>query len=101
MNLVNAISKARFSSAKAQRVQLDKSDRAVADLLCLEPGQEVEVSSGRWVYYVIAGTASVIGGGEETEVPTGQLAATAADEAHRMRNSGERRLVCLAVGWTS
>ena len=101
MDLVNAISKARFSAAKAQRVQLQKAGSLVTDLLCLEPGQQLQVAKGRWVYYVMTGAATLTGGAGRQSLPTGHLAATDAGEQHLIVNCGEQRLVCLAVGLSS
>ena len=101
MDLVNAISKARFSAAKAQRVQLQKAGSLVTELLCLEPGQQLEAPAGRWVYYVMTGAASVSDGAGRHDLPTGHLAAMGAGEPHSVVNSGQRRLLCLAVGVSS
>jgi len=98
MNVTNAIAKIRFASARAQRVQLHKGKGILVDLICVEPGQELQVASGEWAYYVITGTAKVAAGGTETPLPTGQLAAADANEKHALVNDGEQRLVCLAVG---
>jgi len=98
MEFINAIAKARFSSARAQRIHLRTDDHLTVDLLCLEPGQEAEVRSGEWTYYVVTGTAALTSKGEVTDLPTGQLAVTEADEPHTLAAAGERRLVCLAVG---
>jgi len=98
MNFVNAIAKVRFASAKAQRVQLHKSETLLAEMLCMEPGQDVKVESGQWAYYIVTGTAGLTAGGTTNKLPTGQLAVTAPDEPHTIANSGESRLLCLAVG---
>jgi mannose-6-phosphate isomerase-like protein (cupin superfamily) len=98
MDIVNAIAKARFASAKPQRVQLHKDGRAPIDLLCMEPGQSLKVSSGSWAYYVVTGTAEMVSGSTTSRLPTGQIAVAAKDEPHTITAAGEQRLVCLAIG---
>ena len=97
MDVVNAISKVRFASAKPQTVHLHKGTRLAADLLCMEPGQRLEVSPAERIYYVVTGAATLSVHGTETPVPTGQLAATAADEPHGIANAGSQRLVCVVI----
>lgn len=98
MDIVNAIAKVRFSSAKLHRAQLHRGDGVVIELLCLEPRQKLRAQTGQWAYYVITGTATVTAGEAESAVPTGQLAAGAPNEKHTLANAGEQRLVCLAIG---
>jgi len=98
MEVINAIAKVRFSSARPQRVQLRKADGLTVELVCMEPGQKLQVKEGQWSYYVVTGTAVVTCRGNQTEVPTGQVAVGEAGEAHSLDAAGERRLVCLAVG---
>lgn len=98
MDFVNAISKVRFGSAKPQRIQLGKAEGFQAEMLCMEPGQHLRVSSGQWVYYVVTGSASLTVADRTTELPTGQFAASAPDEVHTISTSGDRRLVCLVFG---
>jgi quercetin dioxygenase-like cupin family protein len=98
MNIVNAIAKARFGSARPQRVQLHKGDGLRAELLCMEPGQELKVGSGQWVYYVVTGTATLTAATGDRELPTGQFAASDPKEKHTVANASERRLICLSVG---
>jgi quercetin dioxygenase-like cupin family protein len=98
MEIVNAIAKVRFASARPQRVRLARNDACVVELLCLEPGQEARVSAGMWTYYVVTGTATVTAGEQAGELTPGQMAVTQAGEAHTIANAGEARLVCLAAG---
>lgn len=98
MNFVNAIAKARFSTAKPQSVQLHKGDGLVVELLCLESGQGFTVSRGEWSYYVLTGTAQVTAAQKTTEVSTGQIASAERDETHALGNTSEGRLVVLATG---
>ena len=96
MDLVNAIAKARFSTAKAQRVHLFAGEDLRVELLCLEPGQEARIEAGQWVYYVVTGSARLVGA-SEGELAAGHVGASGADEAHTVRCVGEQRLVCIAV----
>lgn len=98
MEIVNAIARVRFSSARAQRAMLHRGERASAELLCLEPGQELPVKKGRWTYYVIAGSATVVVDGAESPALTGHVIAAEPGEAHTLANRQEQRLICLAVG---
>jgi len=101
MELINAISKVRFGSAKPQRIQLNKGDGCQAEMLCMEPGQQIRVRSGRWLYYVITGSANLTVNGQTSQLPTGQLAASAPNEQHVVATAGDRRLVCLVIGQAS
>jgi quercetin dioxygenase-like cupin family protein len=98
MNIVNAIAKVRFASAKPQHVPLHKAQHLAADLLCLEPGQALHVDAGQWVYYVVTGTLTVTAGGKDSPLPVGQVAVTEPDEPHALTNAGEQRVVCLRAG---
>jgi len=98
MDVVNAIAKVRFGSAKPQRVQLRKDARCPIELLCLEPGQKLKVADGRWAYYVVTGAARVESGGAAEDVPAGHLAAASRGESHTLSSAGEQRLICLAIG---
>ena len=98
MELVNAIAKARFASARGQRVVLHKDDSVQIDLLCLELEQELSAARGQWTYYVVKGTAGI--GADQTEgsLTAGQIAISGLNEKHTVRNVGQQRLVCIAMG---
>jgi len=96
VDVANAISKVRFGSARPQRVHLHKGDGLAAELLCMEPGQQTRVLHGEWMYYVIAGHATVRAGAEESEIASGHSVAFAPDEDHTIANVDEGRLICLA-----
>ena len=98
MDIVNAIAKARFASSGPQCVSLLKGDLSQVELLCMEPGQELTVTTGRWVYYLVKGMARLCSGGQEHEVAAGQVAAMSPNERHSIANTGEQRLICFAVG---
>jgi mannose-6-phosphate isomerase-like protein (cupin superfamily) len=98
MDVVNAVSKVRFATARPQRVHLAKGDSQLVELICLEAGQEVRVATGPWVYYVVAGTARLVCPDAEGTLGPGQLACLGATEPHTLANGGEARLICLALG---
>ena len=96
MDMVNAIAKARFSSARAQRVPLHKTPALHADLLCMEAGQSLDVpDEGAWTYYVISGTVA-IGQQQSASLPQGH--SLCVEGPHHIRNVDQRRLILLAVG---
>jgi mannose-6-phosphate isomerase-like protein (cupin superfamily) len=93
MDVVNAIGKVRFSSAKAQRVQLAPG----ADLLCMEPGQNLQVDGGSWQYYVVAGGVRVQADDGSAEAKSGQLVSLNSAGPHTLTNAQEVRLIVLAA----
>lgn len=98
MELLNAMAKVRFASVKPQRIRLHKAGAAKVELLCLEPGQKLNVASGQWVYYVAKGQAVIAAGETSGELTAGDMAATDDGEQHSISNAGEQRLICIAVG---
>lgn len=97
MDSCNAIAKVRFASARAQHVPLAKTPWAQAELLCLEPGQDVTNHTGQTIYYVLSGSATLASGGETLALGAGHFAVSDADEPHTLSASGEQRLLCLAL----
>ncbi len=97
MNVVNAIAKVRFATAKPQRIVLQKDGELVVELLCMETGQEIKIKSGQWAHYVVTGTARLTQEDQTTDVPTGQLAVTDPDKPHIVANAAEGRLVVLTT----
>ncbi|MCK4626906.1 MAG: hypothetical protein KAV00_16460 [Phycisphaerae bacterium] len=96
MDVINAIAKIRFNSAKAQRVQLHRFEGFACDMLCLEPGQEFS-SAGRCAYYFIAGTGVLKADKNKKDVNMGNFAACDEDESHTIMNSSEQRLICMVI----
>lgn len=96
MDLINAIAKVRFNSARPQRVQLSKCPVYTCDLLCLEPGQDL-AAAGRCAYYVIAGNGQIKSGKGVQSIAMGHFVACDEDESHTVVNSSEQRLICLAI----
>ncbi len=97
MDVLNAIAKVRFGTAKAQRIQLHKGEKIVVDLLCMEAGQQMEIAGGEWCHYIVTGKAALTSGTETFDLPTGQLA-SGINESHILSNAGEGRLVILTTG---
>ena len=96
MEILNAISKVRFNSARPKRVQLHKSENFTCGLLCLEPGQELP-GNGPCAYYVIAGNGTLKASGKAQELSMGSMAPCEAGEKHAIANTSEQRLICLAI----
>lgn len=91
MQTVNVIGKVRFSSAKAQRVQLLTG----SELLCFEPGQSLRIEKGGQLYYTIAGSVTIEASQTPCQVSSGQL--FQADSPHELTNQGEVRAMVLSV----
>jgi uncharacterized cupin superfamily protein len=96
MNVLNAIAKVRFNSARPQRVQLCRTAGCACDLLCMEPGQEA-AATGPAGYYVVAGSGHVKAGRENRPMNLGCFADCQEGESHLLVNSSEQRLICLVV----
>ncbi len=98
MEIINAIAKARFASSQPQCVQLHKDKALAAELFCMEPGQKLDIASGRWVYYVVKGRARIVAAAAESDLAPGQVAAAELNEKHCITNIREQRLICFAAG---
>jgi len=96
MNVTNAISKVRFSSARPQRVQLFKNSHFHCELLCLEPQQEL-TSWGPCAYYVVAGSGEIRAGRNRSSLELGRFAECDDGESHSVVNASEQRLICLVI----
>lgn len=98
MDVINAISKVRFASAKPQRVHLTRGESCVVEMICMEAGQAIHGIRGAWTYYVVTGAARVEAGTQKGDLSAGQMAAAGAEEPHSLANAGGGRLICLAIG---
>lgn len=96
MEVVNAVAKVRFNSARPKRVQLRKVASVSCDLLCLEPGQDL-AGAGPCAYYVIAGTGALKVGAVAQGLSMGHLASCDPGEKHVLVNPSEQRLICLVI----
>jgi len=97
MNVVNAIAKVRFATARPQRITLDKSAEFCTDLVCMEPGQRLKGGHGKCVYYIVTGTGELTSGDRAAELSPGSAASVGPEESHTLAASGEARLICIAV----
>ena len=97
MNVVNAIAKVRFATARPQRVSLEKTPELCTELVCMEAGQSLKVSAGECVYYVVTGSGELTCGGTTEELSPGCAASIGPKEPHTLVASGEGRLICIAV----
>ncbi|MCY2931812.1 MAG: cupin domain-containing protein [Planctomycetota bacterium] len=95
MDVVNAISKVRFSAAKPQLVSLQKVPGLSISLLCMQPGQSFPLPPGPHTCYVVTGSALVTCGGSTTPLAPGHCVAAQDGEAHLLACRGEDRAVCL------
>ena len=95
MDVVNAISKVRFSAAKPQLVSLQKLPGLTVSLLCMQTGQSFPLPPGPCTYYVITGPATTACNGATTPLSPGHSVAAADGEAHQIAARGEDRVVCL------
>jgi quercetin dioxygenase-like cupin family protein len=98
MDVINAIAKVRFASAKPQRVHLTRGESCAVEMVCMEAGQAIHGIRGAWAYYVVTGTARVEAGDKNGELAAGQMAAAEGGETHSLANAGDGRLICLAIG---
>ena len=98
MDRINAIAKVRFASVRPQRIQIHRSGAMRAELLCMEPGQELPGETGQWLFYVVKGTAQFKTDEGEVELSAGHVGAAAPGERHSLHNASDQRLICLAVG---
>ena len=96
MDIINAIAKVRFNSARPQRVQLAKCSGYICDLLCIEPGQEL-TAGGECTYYIVAGNGDAKVGSEAKAVAMGNFIHCPEGESHTLINSSEQRLICLCM----
>ncbi len=88
----------RFSPDKLQKINLFETSQMFMDVYCLEPGQEQRVHSHAGAtkfYYVIEGEGRFTVGDAERSLGPGEVAWSAPDVPHGVRNTGDDRLVLL------
>jgi hypothetical protein len=93
MEPVNAIAKARFSSARPQRVNLLSDGAVSAELLCLEKDQRMPVCGPSAILYVVGGSGTLIRTDGQDSLPVGHVVSL--DSQSTLANLGEQRLICL------
>ena len=100
MEWVEAGALKRFSPEKAQKVKLFMTERSMADLYCLLPGQVQKPhthDSSDKIYYVIEGMARFRIGIQERELQAGSAVLAPASTEHGVENSGPNPLVLFVV----
>ncbi len=100
MEWVEAARLKRFSPEKGQKIELFKTERSMADLYCLLPGQHqnphIHEASDK-IYYVIEGIGRFRIGSEERELSAGSAVLAPASAEHGVENSGSNPLVLFVV----
>jgi len=100
MEWVEAGTLKRFSPEKGQKIGLFRTERAMADLYCLLPGQaqkpHIHEMSDK-IYYVIEGTARFRIGLQERELSAGAAVLAPASAEHGVENLGSNPLVLFVV----
>lgn len=97
---VRPLDHASFDTEKMVKATLFRSDRVLVGLNCFEPGQEhrLHTHAGQdKVYHVLSGSGLFLL--EEGEIPMEAGTMLVAEEGvpHGIRNTGDARLVVLAV----
>jgi quercetin dioxygenase-like cupin family protein len=91
---------ARFSAEKMGKTNIARGDSLFAGLNCFEPGQEhaPHAHSGQDKLYVILEGSGMVQVGEQSELlSAGDAAFAPAGVMHSIRNTGQTRLVVMAI----
>jgi len=100
MEWADVAARKRFSPEKGQKIGLFSTERSMADLHCLLPGQaqkpHIHETSDK-LYYVIEGTGRFRIGQEERELSAGSAVLAPALVEHGVENRGPNPLVLLVV----
>ena len=100
MEWAEAAALKRFSPEKGQKIGLFRTERSMADLHCLLPGQaqkpHIHEASDK-IYYVIEGTGRFRIGHEERELSAGAAVLAPASVEHGVENPGSNPLVLFVV----
>ena len=89
-----------FSSEKMGKATLFRSDRMLVGLNAFEPGQEHRLHAHEGmdkVYYVLTGRGRFLLDGRELDMEAGMMLVAPEGEPHGIRNTGEERMVVLAI----
>ena len=89
-----------FTSEKMGKATLFKSDRIMVGINAFEPGQEHKLHTHQGmdkVYQVIEGNGLFLLEGRELPMETGTLLVAPEGVSHGIRNTGDGRLVVLAI----
>ena len=89
-----------FTSEKMGKATLFKSDRIMVGINAFEPGQEHELHTHQdmdKVYQVLEGNGLFLLEGRELPMEAGTLLVAPEGVSHGIRNTGDGRLVVLAI----
>jgi len=89
-----------YSPEKMAKATLFQSDRLLVGLNCFEPGQEHRLHTHEGmdkVYHVLAGRGRFLLQGRELDMEAGIMLVAPEGVAHGIRNTGDERMVVLAV----
>lgn len=89
-----------FSADKMGKATIFRSDRLLVGLNCFEPGQEHRLHTHEGmdkVYHVLAGRGRFVLEGRELDMEAGMMLVAPEGVGHGIRNTGDERLVVLAV----
>lgn len=92
--------RAVWDPAKMGKATLYQSDRLLVGLNAFEPGQEHKLHAHAGmdkVYHVLAGRGVFLLEGREEPMEAGILLVAPADVPHGIRNTGDERLLVLAI----
>jgi quercetin dioxygenase-like cupin family protein len=89
-----------FSATKMGKSTLFSSERLLVGLNCFEPGQSHELHTHAGmdkVYHVLRGSGRFLLSDREIDMEAGTMLVAPEGVPHGIRNTGEERLVVLAV----
>ena len=89
-----------FSPEKMGKTTLFRSDRLLVGLNCFEPGQEHRLHTHEGmdkVYHVLSGRGRFLLEGRELDMEAGVMLVAPEGVGHGIRNTGEERMVVLAI----
>ena len=91
---------AAFSPDRMGKATIFRSDRLLVGLNCFEPEQEHRLHTHEGmdkVYHVLAGRGRFVLEGRELDMEAGMMLVAPEGVGHGIRNTGDERLVVLAV----
>jgi len=92
--------RAEFRPDKMAKVALARTERALLDLYCLEPGQEQAPHAHAdqdKVYVLLEGRATVVVGDRRETLEPGEAVVAPAGTPHGIANAGPARVLALVV----
>jgi quercetin dioxygenase-like cupin family protein len=97
---IRPLEHAAFDAEKMGKSTLFQSERLLVGLNTFEPGQEHRLHAHAGldkVYHVLAGSGTFLLDGREEAMTAGTLLIAPAEVPHGIRNTGQDRLVVLAI----